>query len=207
MKLLFDLLPVILFFASFKFAQGNAEAAALANAWLGGGIAPDQAPVLIATAVAIVASLAQVGWLLMRGRKVDTMLWISLAVIVVFGGLTLWLHDETFIKWKPSILYWLFACLLVGGAATGRNFIRTLLGEQLTLPDSAWGRLLVAWIVFFLVMGVVNLAVAYSVSTETWVNFKLFGLFGLTLIFTLGMGVFVARHMKDEDRAAGGSHE
>lgn len=201
MKLLFDLLPVILFFASFKFAQGNEQAAALANAWLGGGIPADQAPVLIATAVAIVASLGQVAWLLARGRKVDTMLWISLAVIIVFGGLTLWLHDEMFIKWKPTILYWLFATLLVGGAATGRNFIRSLLGAQMVLPDVAWGRLLVAWIVFFVVMGVINLAVAYSVPTETWVNFKLFGLFGLTLAFTIGMGVYVARHMKEESPA------
>ena len=198
MKLLFDLLPVILFFASFKFAQGSPEAsAALANAWLGGGIDATQAPVLIATAVAIVASLAQVAWVIARGRKVDTMLWISLAVIIVFGGLTLWLHDETFIKWKPTILYWLFAGLLIGGALTGRNFIQKLLGEQLVLPDFAWSRLLVAWVVFFLAMGVVNLAVAYSVPTDIWVNFKLFGLFGLTLAFTIGMGVYVARHAKE----------
>ncbi|MDZ7812901.1 MAG: septation protein IspZ [Ideonella sp.] len=117
MKLLFDLLPVILFFVSFKFAQGNTSAAELANAWLGGGIAPDQAPVLIATAVAIVPRRWQVGAALARGRKVDTRCRDRLprgGLIVVFGGLTLWLHDETFIKWKPTILYWLFAspCLV-----------------------------------------------------------------------------------------------
>ncbi|MEG0822496.1 MAG: septation protein A [Burkholderiaceae bacterium] len=204
MKLLFDLLPVILFFASFKFAQGNPDAsAAFANAWLGGGIDATQAPVLISTAVAIVASLAQVAWVIARGRKVDTMLWISLAVIVVFGGLTLWLHDETFIKWKPTILYWLFGALLIGGAATGRNFIRKLLGEQLVLPAPVWSRLLVAWVVFFAVMGVINLAVAYSVPTEVWVNFKLFGLFGLTLVFTIGMGVYVSRHVVEEPSESG----
>lgn len=203
MKLLFDLLPVILFFASFKFAQGNPAAAEFANHWLGGGIPADQAPVLIATAVAIVASLAQVGWQIARGRKVDTMLWISLAVIVIFGGLTLWLHDETFIKWKPSILYWMFGGILAGGALSGRNFIRKLLGEQIILPDAAWGKLLGAWIVFFVVMGVINLAVAYSVPTETWVSFKLFGLFGLTLVFTLGMGFYVAKHAPQEPGEGG----
>ncbi|MGE5665878.1 MAG: septation protein A [Betaproteobacteria bacterium] len=201
MKFLFDLLPVILFFASFKFAQGSPDAAAAwANHWLGGGITTEQAPVLIATAVTVLASLLQVAWLLMRGRKVDTMLWISLGVILVFGGLTLWLHDETFIKWKPTILYWLFAATLTGGWAAGRNFIRSLLGAQMVLPDFAWARLLAAWIGFFAFMGAANLFVAYSYPTETWVSFKLFGLTALLVVFALGMGVYAARHMKEEEQ-------
>ncbi|HOX88559.1 MAG TPA: septation protein A [Burkholderiaceae bacterium] len=201
MKFLFDLLPVILFFASFKFAQGSPDAAAAwANQWLGGGVTAAQAPVLIATLVTVLASLLQVGWLVLRGRKVDTMLWISLAVIVVFGGLTLWLHDETFIKWKPTILYWLFAAILAGGWAVGRNFIRTLLGAQMVLPDFAWTRLLFAWIGFFAFMGAANLFVAYNYPTETWVSFKLFGLTALLVVFALGMGVYAARHMKEEEQ-------
>jgi intracellular septation protein len=200
-KFLFDLLPVILFFASFKVAQGSPEAAAAwANQWLGGGVSTDQAPVLVATAVTVLASLLQVAWLLARGRKVDTMLWISLVVILVFGGLTLWLHDETFIKWKPTILYWLFAAILAGGWAVGRNFIRSLLGAQMVLPDFVWTRLLAAWIGFFAFMGAANLAVAYAYPTETWVNFKLFGLTGLLLVFALGMGFYAARHMKEEEQ-------
>ena len=131
MKLLFDLLPVILFFAAFKLAGMQPEASlALAQTWLGplmqGGRVPaDQAPIMLATAVAIAASLIQVGWQLARRKKVDAMLWISLGVILVFGGATIWLHDETFIKWKPSILYWLFGSILLGGRLIGgRNLLR-----------------------------------------------------------------------------------
>jgi intracellular septation protein len=204
MKLLFDLLPVILFFATYKvtgaYPQQSIALAASTLGWLVGDgmVPPDQAPILLATAVAIVASLLQVGTLLALRRKVDPMLWISLAVIVVFGGATIWFHDETFIKWKPSILYWLFGgTLLAGHLLWKKNLLRSLLGTQLDVPPSVWSRLLWAWIGFFVLMGVVNLAVAFSVPTDTWVSFKLFGLFGLTMLFTLGIGVYLARHMKE----------
>ena len=204
MKLLFDLLPVILFFAAFKLAGMQPEAAlAFAQTWLGplmfdGAVPAGQAPILIATAVAIVASLLQVGWQLARRRKVDTMLWISVAVIVVFGGATIWLHDETFIKWKPSILYWLFGAILLGGRLLfGRNLLRAVLGAQLVLPEPVWQRLLWLWVAFFGLIGAANIAVAYSVPTETWVNFKLFGLMGLTFAFTIGIGLWLARHMHE----------
>jgi intracellular septation protein len=204
MKLLVDLLPVILFFVTYKVAGAfPQQSLALAGSSLGwmvgdGTVPPDQAPILLATAVAIVASLLQVGTLLARGRKVDTMLWISLAVIVVFGGATIWFHDENFIKWKPTILYWLFgAALLAGQLVWRKNLLQSLLGAQLDVPAPVWGRLLWAWIAFFLALGVVNIAVAYSVPTDTWVSFKLFGLFGLTLLFTLGIGLYLARHLKE----------
>lgn len=204
MKLLFDLFPVILFFGTYKLAQTFPDAsAALADRWLGalvadGAVPASQAPILLATALAIVASVAQVGWLLARGRKVDPMLWISVTVIVVFGGATIWLHDDTFIKWKPSILYWLFGAILVGGRVlVRRNFVRSLLGKQLELPDPVWERLLWVWTGFFAAMGALNLYVAFSFPTDTWVNFKLFGLMGITLAFTLAMGVWLARHMKE----------
>jgi len=204
MKLLFDLLPVILFFATYKVAGAYPQQSlALAGSTLGwmvgdGIVPPDQAPILLATAVAIIASLLQVGSLLARGRKVDPMLWVSLAVIVVFGGATIWFHDETFIKWKPSILYWLFGgALLAGQVFWKKNLLQSLLGTQLDVPPLVWGRLLWSWIAFFLALGIVNLAVAYSVPTDTWVSFKLFGLFGLTLVFTLGIGIYLARHMKE----------
>lgn len=203
MKLLFDLLPVILFFVAFKVAGMSPEASvALAQTWLGplmfDGVVPaGQAPILIATAVAIVASVLQVGWLLARGRKVEPMLWISVAVIIVFGGATIWLHDETFIKWKPSILYWLFAAILLAGRLLWqRNLLRAVLGPQLVLPEPVWTRLLWIWIGFFALIGAVNIAVAYSVPTETWVDFKLFGLMGITFAFTLAIGLWLARYMK-----------
>jgi intracellular septation protein len=205
MKLLFDLFPVILFFATFKLASSfPTQSFALASATLGGVIGDgrvpsDLAPILLATATAILATFAQVGWLLARGRRVEPMLWISLGVIVIFGGATIWFHDETFIKWKPTILYWLFAAaLLAGRLVWGKNLVKTLLSEQITVPDDVWDRMMGAWVAFFGMLGVVNLAVAYSVSTEVWVNFKLFGLFGLTLAFMLGLGIYLSRHLKEE---------
>lgn len=204
MKLLFDLFPVILFFGTYKLAQTFPDASgALADRWLGalvadGAVPAGQAPILLATALAILASVAQIGWLLARARRVDPMLWISVAAIVVFGGATIWLHDETFIKWKPSILYWLFGAILIGGRVLARrNFVRSLLGKQLELPDPLWERLLWVWAAFFAAMGALNLYVAFSFPTDTWVNFKLFGLMGITLAFTLAMGVWLARHMKE----------
>lgn len=203
-KFLFDLFPVLLFFAAFKLAGMLPEASlALAQSALGplmidGRVPVDQAPILLATAVAIVASLLQVGWLLLRGRKVDAMLWVSLGVIVLFGGATIWLHDESFIKWKPTILYWLFGgILLCGRFVWNRNFVRSVLGAQITVPEPVWEKLLWMWIAFFAVVGAVNIVVAYSVPTATWVNFKLFGLMGLTFAFTIGMGFWLARHMPE----------
>ncbi len=204
MKLLFDLFPVILFFVAFKVAGIYPDASlALAQSWLGplmldGTVPAGQGAILLATAVAIVASLLQVGWLLARRKTVDPMLWISVAVIIVFGGATIWLHDETFIKWKPSILYWLFASLLLGGRLLfQRNLLRSVLGKQLTVPEVIWERLLWMWIAFFVAIGGVNLVVAFNVPTETWVNFKLFGLMGITLAFTLGIGFWLARYMNE----------
>lgn len=217
MKLLFDLLPVILFFATFKVAGAYPQQSlALAGSTLGwmigdGQVPQGQAPILLATAVAIIASLLQVAYVLARGRRVDAMLWVSVVVIVVFGGATIWFHDETFIKWKPTILYWLFgAALLLGHIVWKKNLLRSLLGQQLDVPAAVWGRLLWIWVAFFAAIGAVNIAVAYSVPTETWVNFKLFGLFGLTLVFTLGVGIYLARHMQEaatpaEGRASGAS--
>jgi intracellular septation protein len=204
MKLLFDLFPVILFFVAFKVAGIYPDASlAIAQTWLGplmfdGTVPAAQGPILLATAVAIVASMLQVGWLLVRRKTVDPMLWISVAVIIVFGGATIWLHDETFIKWKPSILYWLFASLLLGGRLLfQRNLLRSVLGKQLTVPEFVWERMLWMWIAFFVAIGGVNLIVAFNVPTETWVNFKLFGLMGITFAFTLGIGFWLARYMKE----------
>ena len=198
MKLLFDLFPIILFFAAFKVGEANPEATASTIGSIIGGaaIAPDQAPVLLATLVGIVATFVQIALVFMKGKRPEPMLWISLAVIVVFGSLTLWLHNEMFIKWKPSILYWIFGGILLFAQCTGRNYIRKLLSNaEIKMPDTAWNTLQKAWIAFFATVGVINLVVAYTCSTDTWVNFKLFGLMGLTLIFTIGMGFWIAKHV------------
>lgn len=216
MKLLLDFLPILLFFATFKYAENQKDwAAAYATEHLGflvagGQVGPGEAPVMLATVVVIIASLVQVGWLKLRGRKVDLMLWISLGLVVVLGGLTVWLHSETFIKWKPTGLYWAMGLsLLVSQFLFGRNLLKTLLGEQLQLPESVWYRLSLAWVAFFVAMGLLNLWVAYSFSTDTWVNFKLFGGIGLMLLFTLVQGVYISRHLPDEaaEPAAGAAKE
>ena len=175
-KLLFDLFPIILFFVAFKAAD-----------------------IYVATAVAIVASIGQIGWLKLRGQRVEVMQWISLAIIVVFGGLTLFFHNPTFIKWKPTALYWLFGLVLLGSALLlKRNLIRKALEAQVDLPDVVWGRLNLAWAAFFMAMGVLNIYVAYNFSEEAWVNFKLFGGMGLMFAFVLGQGFYLSRHLEEE---------
>lgn len=178
MKFLFDLFPVILFFVAFKFSG-----------------------IYVATAVAMVATFVQIGWVWFKHRKVDTMLWVSLVIITVFGGMTLIFHDETFIKWKPTVLYWSFAVALAGSTIFLRkNLIRVLLAEQLDVPDAVWQRLNWSWIGFFVFMGFANLAVAFAfnLSTEVWVNFKLFGGIGLMLLFTLIQGLMLSKYIEEK---------
>ena len=176
MKFLFDIFPVVLFFIAFKVYD-----------------------IYVATAVAIAATFAQIGWTWVRHRKVDNLLWVSLAIIVVFGGATLVLQDETFIKWKPTVLYWLFAVVLaVAVLAFRKNLVRAMMETQVTLPEFVWSRLLASWIAFFAVMGVLNLVVAYNFSTDAWVDFKLFGGIGLMLAFIVLQALMLARHIEEK---------
>jgi len=178
MKFLFDLFPVILFFIAFKLAD-----------------------IYVATGVAIAATFAQVGWLRLRRRRIDPMLWASLGIIVVFGGATLLLHDETFIKWKPTVLYWLFALLLSGSALLFRkNLLRVMLKSQIVLPEAVWSRLNWSWAGFFAFMGAANLFVAYRFSTDIWVNFKLFGGMGLMLLFVIAQAFFLSKYIEQGER-------
>jgi intracellular septation protein len=204
MKFLFDLFPVILFFVMFKWGEGHPDAAAaLAQQYLsglasGGVVTPAQAPIMLATAAAIVATLAQIGYLLARRRKVDGMLWLSLAIVTLFGGLTIYFHNETFIKWKPTVLYWCFsAALLLSQTVRGKNLIRLMMEKQIRLPDPVWQRLSLAWILFFAAMGALNLYVAYQFSNAAWVNFKLFGFTGLMLAFVIVQSLSLSKYLKD----------
>ena len=208
MKLLFDLLPVALFFGVFQYADSNkAAAATLATSQLGslvaGGVVSEaEAPVLLATAVAIVATFGQVVFRKLSGSRVDAMLWVSLALVVVLGGATVWFHNETFIKWKPSALYWgMGLALWLSPLLFRRNLLRVLLGDQLQLPGKVWHRLNFAWVAFFGMMGLLNIWVAYSFPTATWVSFKLFGGIGLMLVFMVAQGLYLSRHaVPDEPR-------
>jgi intracellular septation protein len=176
MKFLFDIFPVVLFFVAYKIAD-----------------------IYVATAVAIAATFVQIGWVWVRTRKIEPMLWVSLAIIVVFGGATLLLRDETFIKWKPTVLYWLFgAALLIAAHGFGKNLIRAMMRAQIALPERVWTWLNHSWVGFFAVMGVLNLYVAYNFSTDTWVDFKLFGGTGLMLLFVLGQALMLTKYVQDK---------
>lgn len=206
MKFLFDLFPVILFFGVFKWAEKHVAAAqsivgkTLSGFISSGTIAADQAPILLATAVAIVATAVQIGYLLARRKKIDLALWVSLVVIVVFGGATIYFNSEEFIKWKPTVLYWLFsAALLVSQLLFRKNLIRSMMQVQIALPDTVWQRLNNSWVAFFAVMGALNLYVAFwgNYSTAAWVNFKLFGGTGLMLLFVVAQSFYISKYMQD----------
>ena len=205
MKILFDFLPIALFFGMFKYAEGNKDwAASTATDWLGfmvsgGVVGPAEAPMLLATVVVIIATLLQILWLKARGRKVDTMLWVSLGLVTALGSATIYFHSESFIKWKPTVLYWVMgASLLVGQLVFRKNGIKSLMGAQMSLPDAVWRKVNFSWVAFFAAMGFVNLWVAFNFSTSTWVNFKLFGSMGLMLVFILGQAFFLNKHIKPD---------
>jgi len=176
MKFLFDFLPILLFFVAYKLYD-----------------------IYVATAVLIVASLAQVGWLHFRHRRVEQLPLITAGLVLVFGGATLLLQDETFVKWKPTVANWLFGLVFLGSQWIGKKTVmERMLGKTMELPAAVWVRLNLAWAVFFLTMGVTNLYVAFHFDTDTWVDFKLFGMLGLTLAFVVGQSFYLARHLKTD---------
>lgn len=177
MKILFDFFPILLFFIAFKLFD-----------------------IYVATAVAIVATVLQVGVAWFRKRKVEPMHLITLVLIVVFGGATIYFKDETFIKWKPTVVNWLFGFAFLLSQVFGeRPFVERMLGSNVKLPPPIWRRLNLMWVAFFLTLGVVNLFVAYSFDTETWVNFKLFGLLGLTLLFAVAQSIYLSRYATEPE--------
>lgn len=205
MKILLDFLPIILFFGMFKYAERHSDwAAHFASDHLsffvsGGVVGTEEAPVLLATVVVIVATMAQIGYLLARRRKIDMMLWITFVLVVVLGGATVWFHNATFIKWKPSVLYWAMGLSFwISQTFLNKNLLQTMIGEQLELPQAVWQRLNFAWIGFFGLMGLLNLYVAYTFSTSTWASFKAFGATGLMFVFMLAQGLYLSRHIKPE---------
>ncbi|HSH97687.1 MAG: septation protein A [Methylophilaceae bacterium] len=176
MKFLFDLFPVILFFVVFKFF----------------GIYP-------ATAAAMVATIIQMIWMKLKYGKIEGTLIASGLIIVVFGGATLLLHDENFIKWKPTVLYWVFSvALIVANLVFKKNLIRGLMEKQISLPNNIWNNLNLAWSLFFLVLGFINLYVAFNYSTDHWVDFKLFGTTTLMFIFIIGQGLILNKYINEE---------
>lgn len=175
MKFLSDLFPVLLFFACY---------------WL-------TKDMFLATGIAIAATTAMVLLTWFRYRKVETMQWISLGLIVIMGGATLLLHDKHFIMWKPTVLYWIMGGGLLAGQITGRFGMKNLMAGQLTLPEAIWTRLNYAWATFFAVLGGLNLFVAFNFSEAVWVNFKLFGGFGLMIAFVIAQSLYLSKYIEE----------
>lgn len=180
MKLLFDLFPVVLFFIAYKMYD-----------------------IYTATAVIIVATIAQVSYMYLKHKRVERIHLITLALILVLGGLTLVLQDEAFIKWKPTLVNWGFALVFLGSHFIGsKPIIRRMMDGAISLPDVIWVRLSMMWIAFFIISGLTNLYVAYNYDTDTWVDFKLFGLMGMTLVFIIIQGFYINRYMEESDSEA-----
>lgn len=175
-KLLFDFFPIFLFFVAYKFSD-----------------------IYVATAVAIAASVAQVGWFYFKHRRVETLHIVTLVLIVVLGGATLIFKNEMFIKWKPTVVDWVFAAVFFISQFYGeKTVLERLMAKNIALPKPIWNRLNMSWVLFFTLLGGINLYVVYHFDTDTWVNFKLFGMMGLTVLFALGQGVYLSRHVKVE---------
>lgn len=178
MKLLFDFFPVLLFFAAYKLTGDD---------------------IYIATAVAIAATFIQSAIFWLRHRRLEKMHMITLVLLVVFGGATLLLQDEVYIKWKPTVLNWLFGLVFIGSHFIGdRPVIQRLMSQAVTLPQGVWYRLNLLWSLFFIAVGFINLYVVYNFDTETWVNFKLFGIIGLTLVFIIAQSFYIGRYIKHD---------
>lgn len=173
MKFFFDLLPIIVFFIAYKLFD-----------------------IYIATATAIVAALLQIAITVFRGKKPDMMQLVTLGMIVILGSATLFFRNELFIKWKPTVVYWILGSIFaLTPFFTDKNLVQKMLDKSLTLPDKGWGILNVSWYSFFFFMGLLNLIVVYSFDTDVWVNFKLFGTLGLTLVFVVIQGLIVSKYM------------
>jgi intracellular septation protein len=199
MKLLIDFLPIVIFFIVYKFAPESIEAISpLLNANQIQQLT-DMPAIILATAVLIPASMLQILYTKISTGKVETMHLVTLALVVTMGGATVIFQDKTFIQWKPTVVNWLFAAAFFGSRFVGeKTILQRMMGQNLTLPIPAWQNLNYAWVAFFTFSGITNLYVAYNFSEDTWVNFKLFGLLGLTILFIVAQSFYLYRFMNTE---------
>ncbi len=184
MKFLVDFFPVLAFFIAF-YLPGDREQA-----------------IYVATAAAIIASALQIAGLWLLKHKIEKTHVITFLLILVLGGATLLLHDKTFIKWKPTAVNWLFALVFLGSQFLGgKPLVQRMMEQAVQLPRPVWLRLNLSWAGFFLIMGIVNLYVAFNFSDAIWVNFKMFGILGLTFVFVVGQSLFLSRYMEEPTNA------
>lgn len=178
MKFLSDLFPVILFFIAYKMYD-----------------------FYVATAVIIVATIVQVTYNWFRHHKVEKMHLVTLLLVLLFGGLTLYLQDPLFLKWKPTVVNWLFALVFFGSHFIGNKpLVERMMSNSVALPAPVWSRLNIAWTLFFVAMGAINLYVAFSFSEDTWVNFKLFGMMGMTILFIILQAFYLAKYISEVEQ-------
>lgn len=200
MKLLIDFLPIVIFFIVYKFAPETIE---LISPLLNAEqiqLLVDMPAIVLATAVLIPATMLQILYTKISTGKVETMHLVTLALVVLMGGATVILQDKTFIQWKPTVVNWLFAVAFFGSQFIGnKTILERMMGQNLTLPSNAWQNLNYAWVAFFVFSGIANLYVAYNFSEDIWVNFKLFGLLGLTILFIIAQSFYLYRFMTPED--------
>lgn len=209
MKLLFDFFPIILFFISYHQAEFLIE-----NTFIGQFIDPARedfiAATFVATGVAIVASFIQVGANWVKTRKFEKMHLFSLGLITVLGGITIAFGNPAFVQWKPTVLNWLFAGVFFTSMYIGKeSIVRRMMGGQIELPDDVWTKLNLSWVIFFIISGAANLYVAFYYGLEyddktrmdNWVNFKLFGLMGLTFAFVILQAIFISKYVIDNEAA------
>jgi intracellular septation protein len=206
MKLLFDLLPLLVFFVTLEVADVfPAGSVVHATEQLGtfvssGLLGAREAPALLATSLSLAVALVQVLWARLRGRRVPPALWLGVALVAVVGPAWFWLHTEALVKWKPSMLYWMVGTMLwLSQVLLRRNLVRAMLGDHLRLPHAVWQRVNAAWVGFFGLMGLLNLWVAYNYPTAVWLEFTRFGSVGLLLGFVAAQALVLLRHV----RAAG----
>ena len=211
MKILFDFFPLILFFGAYKGADMAISEQFYRELfeWIDPTIAVQFYGIFAATAVAIIASILQVGFFWLRQRRFEATHLITLAVIIIFGGMTLIFQSDIFIKWKPTIVEWIFAAMVLGSHFTGRRTaLEFMLGSQLKLPQPVWQKVNLGWGLFFLLVGALNLYVAFffrldldaQARTDLWVNFKVFGLMGLTLVFAIVQMLMIAKHIDTSEK-------
>lgn len=179
MKLLLDFLPILIFFGVYKYTGD----------------------IIIATAVLIPATLAQMLYTWLKEHRIEKMQLVTLILVVVMGGATVLFQDKTFIQWKPTVVNWLFAAAFFGSQFIGqKTIVERIMGANIELPKNVWSTLNISWVIFFLFMGAINLFVAYNFSEDIWVDFKLFGMLGLTILFIIIQGLYMSKHMPNQDQ-------
>ncbi len=201
MKFFFDLFPVILFFITLKIAEKSASASLVLSkimTTLGIAVAvkPDLVPIMLATVAVVVGTVIQIVWARIVYKKIDAALWVSGLIVTLLGGMTLYFQDATFIKWKPTALYWIFSLVLfLADKMFKKNVIKTMMGKEIELPEGIWANLNLAWALFFLILGFLNLYIAFHFSIDTWANFKLFGTMGLMFVFIIAQSLLLNKYI------------